>query len=129
MSIFQIKKNKTCIYIYIYFSYSKLKYFLQYNLLRRLYLDLCHGRGKAPFSQTFDGARFSWIFPIKAFWHRFFFLKNVIPQIPLSLIYQGCASFFWWTRYTPENEQLLGIYAVVNQVRLFPKEMISMCVA
>ena len=30
----------------------------------------------------------------------FFILENVITQIPLSIIYQTRAAFFWSTRYT-----------------------------
>ena len=40
---------------------------------------------------------------------KFFILKNVIPQMPLSVIYQTRASFFWSTRlrngkYTPVRD-------------------------
>ena len=40
---------------------------------------------------------------------KFFILENAIPQIPLSVIYQTRASFFWSTRlrngkYTPARD-------------------------
>ena len=38
------------------------------------------------------------------------------------------AFFIWGTRYTTENKHLLTIYAIVNQVKLHPKETISMFV-
>ena len=60
---------------------------------------------------------------------KFFILENVIPQMPLSVIYQTRASFFWSTRYATGNMHLLGIYAVVNQVTLRPKKIIHMFVA
>ena len=33
----------------------------------------------------------------------FFILENVIPQMPLSVIYQTRASFFWSTRYRQQK--------------------------
>ena len=49
--------------------------------------------------------------------------------MPLSVIYETCASFFLVDKiYATENKHLLGIYAVVNQVILPPKEIIHIFV-
>ena len=42
--------------------------------------------------------------------------------MPLLVIYQTRASFFWLTRYETENKHLLGTCAVANHVTSCPKE-------
>ena len=64
-----------------------------------------------PSNQAFEGVKFVTIVNAfdnfgKFFDVKFFILENVLPQMPLSVIYQTRASFFWSTRlrngkYTP----------------------------
>ena len=59
---------------------------------------------------------------------KFFILENVIPQMPLPVIYQTCVLLLVNKIYATENKHLLGIYAAVNKVTLRPKEIIPMFV-
>ena len=54
-------------------------------------------------NQAFEGVKIMTIVNAsdifdKFFDLKFFILENVIPQMPLSVIYQERASFFWLTR-------------------------------
>ena len=87
------------------------------------------GRSETPSNQTFEGVKFMTIVKAsdisgKFFDVKIFILENVTPQVPLSVIYQISASYFGQQDYATENMHLLGIYAVVNQVTLRPKEII-----
>ena len=46
----------------------------------------------------------------------------------VSLIYETSVSFFWSTKYIQQKINTLGIYVVVNQGALRPKEMIHVFV-
>ena len=61
------------------------------------------GRSEILSNQVFEGVKFMTIVKAsdifgKFFDVRFFILENVIPQMPLPVIYQTRASFFWSTR-------------------------------
>ena len=78
------------------------------------YLTEVQGRSETPSNQAFEGVYFMTIVNAsdvfgKFFDVKFFILENVIPQMPLSVIYQLRASFFWSTRlrngkYTPARD-------------------------
>ena len=56
---------------------------------------------------------------------KFFILENVIPQIANATVddlSSMCILLFVNKIYATENEHLLGIYAVVKQITLRPKE-------
>ena len=85
-------------------------------------------RSETPSNQAFEGVKLLqwklfWYFWYKFFDVKFFILENAILQMPLSLIYQTHASFFWSTKYTQQIINTLGAYAVVNDATLRPKEM------
>ena len=65
---------------------------------------LVQGRSEAPSDQAFEGVKFIiklfQNFPHKFFYVQLLIFENVIPQTPLSAIYQTRVSFFWLTRYT-----------------------------
>ena len=63
----------------------------------------------------------------KPFAIKFIILENVIPQMLLSVIFQ--TFFFWVTRLRNGRYTPVGVYAVLNQVTLRPKEIIHMFVA
>ena len=63
----------------------------------------------------------------KSFAIKFIILENVIPQMLLSVIFQ--TFFFWVTRLRNRRYTPVGVYAVLNQVTLRPKEIIHMFVA
>ena len=91
------------------------------------------GDSETPSNQAFERVKVMTIVNAsdifgKFFNVKFFILKNVIAQMSLSVIYQTRASFFWSARYTQRYKHLLGIYAVVNQVSLRPKEIIHIFV-
>ena len=81
-------------------------------------------RSETPSNLWFRAHIFVTFFEVK-----FFILESVIPQIPVSVTYQTCARPFLVNKvYATENKHLFGIYAVVNQVTLCPKEIIHMFV-
>ena len=67
---------------------------------------LCtQGCSETPSNQAFEEVKFKTIVIAsdifgKSFDVNFFILDYVIPQMPLSVIYQTRTSFFWSTRYT-----------------------------
>ena len=74
--------------------------FLQ--LLSRIRL---HGRSNTPLNQAFEWVKFITIVNSPDIFGKFFdvkifILENVILLMPLSVIYQKRAPFFWLTRYT-----------------------------
>ena len=74
-----------------------------------LFVDcLDHGHSKTPSNQAFEGVKFITIVNSSSIFGnfcdiKFFILENVIPQMPLTEIYQTCTSFFWLTRYTQQK--------------------------
>ena len=61
------------------------------------------GRSETPSNQVFEGVKYITIVNTsdifgKFFDVKFFILEDVIPRMPLSVIYQTRAPFFWSTR-------------------------------
>ena len=73
------------------------------HVISSFILIVYSGRSETPSNQAFEGVKFMTIVNAsdifgKFFDVKFFILENVILQMPLSVIYQTHASFFWLTR-------------------------------
>ena len=64
------------------------------------------GKGciETPSNQAFKRVKFVTKVNLADIFGKFFILENVILQMPLSVIYQTCASFFWSTRRTRKKK-------------------------
>ena len=101
-----------------YYSKSKNEQILYLTSLKIATNFLNQGHSETLSNQAFEGVKFVTIVNAsdifgKFFDVNFFIFENVIPQIPLSVIYQNTRPSF-----AQQKMHLLGIYAVVNQITL-----------
>ena len=61
------------------------------------------GINETPSNQELEGVKFVTTVNSSFVFGKFFDVKNVIPEMPLSVIYRTHVSFYWSARYTKQK--------------------------